>query len=342
MKIAPSLPAALTRRRFLGVAAAGLVTACGTSTPPPAPADPWTFIDDRGTTVELPARPQRVVAYETAASALWSLGVVPAGIFAGSRLADSPSLAGFDLGGVTPVGETYGQLDMEALAALRPELIVTAYDERQDGPLFGFGDAAMQERVGTLAPIVAIEGTQDPLAVIGRFEELAAALGADLKAPDVTAARQRFDEASAQLSEALAAKPGLLAVACTTFDNQIYFARPDTFPGLRRLRGLGLQLVEPEGGAPDPNTDFMGYFWDVVSYELAAKYPADLILYDREPSAAQAEELAAIPTMQGLAAVRAGQFAPWRKLEDWSYRAYTADLEAILAAVRTADPALVT
>jgi hypothetical protein len=45
--------------------------------------------------------------------------------------------------------------------------------------------------------------------------------------------------------------------------------------------------------------------------------------------------------MQGLAAVQAGQFAPWRKLEDWSYSTYTTDIEAVLAAVRTADPALV-
>lgn len=63
------------------------------------------------------------------------------------------------------------------------------------------------------------------------------------------------------------------------------------------------------------------YFRDVVSYELAAKYPADPILYDRDPSG--------------------GQFAPWHKLEGWSYASDAADIEATLAAVRTADAALV-
>lgn len=73
---------------------------------------------------------------------------------------------------------------------------------------------------------------------------------------------------------------------------------------------------------------------------MAGKYPADLILYDPEPTSLQPEQLAQLPTFSGLAAVQAGQFAPWRKLEDWSYRSYTVDVEAILAAARIANPDL--
>ena len=327
----------LTRRRFLAASAgAGLLTACGTGPEAPSAGEAWSFTDDLGVRVERPARPQRVVAYDTAAAALWHLGIVPAGIFSGSRLAESVSLRGFDLTRTTAVGETYGQVDLEAVAALRPDLVVTAFDPRQQGPLFGFADEAMQERARSIAPIVAIDGIRDPLDVVARFEDLARALGVEPPA----APRDRFTAAATDLTAALTAKPGLTAVALTTYEQQVYFARPEQFPGLRQLRGLGLRLVEPGSTPADVNDDFVGFFWEKAGFELAGKYPADLVLYDPDPSALQPPDLARIPTLAALPAVRAGQFAPWRKLEDWSHASYTADVTAILTAVRAADPTL--
>lgn len=166
----------LTRRRFLAAAAVGgLLTACGsgpTSNPAAQAAGRWTFTDDRDVTVARESRPERIVTFGTAASAMWRLGVKPVGIFAGTPLADSPSLAGLDLSGFETVGAEYGVLNLEKLAAPRPDLIVTAFDPRQSDPVFGFADACAQDKAQALAPIVAIDGIKDPVRgagpVVGR------------------------------------------------------------------------------------------------------------------------------------------------------------------------------
>jgi iron complex transport system substrate-binding protein len=41
----------------------------------------WEFYDDRGRTVALRRRPERVVAYVQAAATLWDLGITSAGLF---------------------------------------------------------------------------------------------------------------------------------------------------------------------------------------------------------------------------------------------------------------------
>ncbi|MGH8908259.1 MAG: hypothetical protein ACRD0K_17565 [Egibacteraceae bacterium] len=70
-------------------------------------AESWSFTDDRGVEVTLGSRRRRIVDYDTAASALWHLGLRPVGIFAGYPLAGNPNLAGLDLSGIESVGEVY-------------------------------------------------------------------------------------------------------------------------------------------------------------------------------------------------------------------------------------------
>ncbi|WP_300019562.1 twin-arginine translocation signal domain-containing protein [Pseudonocardia sp.] len=337
------IEAATTRRRFLtGSALAVLVAGCGTaptgSAPDPA-AGSWSFTDDRGETVELPTRPTRIAAYDTAGAALFFLGTPPVAVFGGSPIGQNPNLEGVDLTGIESVGEVYGEIDIEALAAAAPELIVTAFDPRQSGPVFGFVDGPVFDQVRQLAPIVAIDGTRDPLEVIGRFEELAVALGGDVEAPAVVAARQDYDDAAADLTAALAEKPGLLAVAAYADPAEgVAFFRPAPSPGLRQLQGLGLSLVEPEGGSADINEDFAGFFFDLVSLESAGKYPADLMLLDSryDPAA-----MAGVATWAARPDVAAGQIVPYRALESWSYQAYAGDFRTLAEAVRAADPDLV-
>ena len=189
----------------------------------------------------------------------------------------------------------------------------------------------VQQRVQDVAPIVAINGIEEPTDVIASFEALAVAMGVDIETPAIEAAKQRFDTAVAGLEAATAAKPGLTTVAISNYSQQFYFARPDDFPALRQMGGWGLQVVAPTG--PDA-------FWETTSLEEANRYPADLILFDTHPEIGL-EELKAVGSWQALPAVQAGQIVPWDKLENWSYASYAADIEAITAGIKTANPDLV-
>ncbi|MGH2944426.1 MAG: ABC transporter substrate-binding protein, partial [Solirubrobacteraceae bacterium] len=176
-----------TRRRFvvrgLGALASAplLLAACGDDDKQAASADaeagPWSFTDDRGEKITLDKRPARIIAYETAASALWYQGIVPTAVFGGAPLKGNPTLAGLDVGRTQSVGEVYGEINLEKVAALRPDLIVTAYDPDQT-TLFGFKDDKQQQKMASFAPIAAIDGIPLPTKVIDRFVALAGSLGA--------------------------------------------------------------------------------------------------------------------------------------------------------------------
>lgn len=127
------------------------------------------------------------------------------GIFSGAQSNQNPIFEGVDLTGIESLGEVYGEINVEKLAALAPDLVVVPFDPRQDGPPFGFIDGPVQGQVQAIAPIAAIDGIKDPVQVLTRFAELAVALGADLQAPAPAAARKRFEDAAAALRAAAAA-----------------------------------------------------------------------------------------------------------------------------------------
>jgi iron complex transport system substrate-binding protein len=313
----------MTRRRFVGVAggsiASVVLAGCGTSSSDDG-AGGWTFTDDRGVKVSLKSRPTRVVAYDLAASALMHAGVKPAGIFASFPFDKNAELEGLDTSGVAKVGEAYAKLNLETLAATRVDLVVTIFDPRLTGPLIGFPDKPTQAKVQRLAPIVAIDATKPLTTAIARFEELAGALGANLKAPLVTAAQKRFSDAEARARAAIAAKPGLTAVAFAAYKGYgLNFARPDQFPILAEYEKLGLKLVKVGGKPGDINKAYDSFFYENVSFEQADKYPADLMLYDSQPAAMDVKELDAIPTVRRLPAVKAGQLAGWVNIGGFSH-----------------------
>ena len=304
-------------------------------------AEEWSFTDDRDVTVTAPEAPQRVVAYHNAAAALIPLGVRPVAVFGGSAPEDSSLLSGLDVSGIESVGDVYGELNYEALAAVDPDLIVTLFDPAQQGPAFGFLEDA-EDIAGDIAPIVALDGTADPEDAIGRFEELADALGADLDAPEVAADRDAFHEAVEDLEAAIADNPGLTAAAMQAYPGDgIYWARPDKFASLRLFAEAGLELVEPEGDPGDVNEDFVAWFWDLVSFELGGKYPADLLLVGNNEGAMDAQQITSVETLAAQPAVAAGQTVEWQVLDRYSYAAFTEHIEALTAAVEAADPDVV-
>ena len=76
---------------------------------------------------------------------------------------DDVAFEGRDLSGVEIVGTAYGQIDLEALAAADPDLIVTtvypadsAGTMTRPAPLLRLRAMEQQEQVAEIAPIVAI------------------------------------------------------------------------------------------------------------------------------------------------------------------------------------------
>jgi iron complex transport system substrate-binding protein len=328
-----TLDAGVTRRRLLaGSAALGALLglpACSAAEPAPAVSEPgWSFTDARGVEVRLPRRPERVVAYAGVAAVLWDYGVRPVGIFGPHRREDgSPdtTVGDVDLSSVGSAGESYESLDHEALAALRPDLVVTGMSG--DTVMWVIADDAV-DRVTRIAPLVALEGYGVPAEqIIAGHERFARLLGADTDTPELANARTRLDHATTAVRTAVAAKPDLRVLVTYAEPEGLSIARPSQFPDLLTFRGLGLDLVEPAGGEQ---------YYETLSWEEAGRYPADLILHDTRAFSLQPGQLAAYPTWAALPAVRAGQVGRWSAEARLSAQGFATVLEDLSATVTAA------
>lgn len=122
------------RRRFLG-AAAGLAAALAAAGCSRSDADAggegdagWSFTDDRDNLIELDSPPRTFVTYTGIAGALWDYGLVPVGVF--GALTRSPgstdtSISGnLDFAKTDMVGQLWGQVELEKIAALEPDVVI--------------------------------------------------------------------------------------------------------------------------------------------------------------------------------------------------------------------------
>jgi len=292
----------------------------------------WEFTDDLGSTVSLDERPTRVAGLNDALSSLWNYGIEPVASFGQTSIEDDVAFAGKDLSDVAVVGTTYGEIDLEALAAADPDVIVTtvyptdaAGTLPEDGPLYGFNDVAQQEQVAEIAPIIAIAWTGSAADVIERTVELAEALGVDPDSAEMTSMREDYDEAAAALTEAASSGVTVLPIAAYPAEG-VYMAKAPDDPSLHLYADLGVQFVDPGGD---------GYFWETVSWEKVTDHPSDVIMYSLR-GAMTPEEMATQPTYQLLPAVQAGQVHPWEYL-GMDYPAQTAYMEKLADWLSAAD-----
>ncbi|MGH8931791.1 MAG: ABC transporter substrate-binding protein [Egibacteraceae bacterium] len=331
----------VTRRGLLtGAAALGILTVLPARGwgQDAADAGPWEFTDDRGVTITLDQRPQRVVAFVSAAAALSDFGVRPIAIFGPSRREDGSradhQVGNLDLGELTSVGNTYGEFNVEQYAALRPDLLVSLM-YTPEPPLWYVPEESAAE-IERVAPTVGIEisGTITTVdKTIGRFAELALALGADPEGPGFTGAKARFDAASQDLAAIARDKPGLKVMAASGYTEGLYVAKPGEANDLRYFAELGLDIVAPRGE---------GDFWEALSWEQTDRYPADVILHDARFQAFTLEHMAEeFPTWSQLPAVQAGQIIPWRFEAPYSYASFASVIEEINAALKSFDEGLV-
>ncbi|GAB3964580.1 hypothetical protein GCM10027615_07550 [Plantactinospora veratri] len=202
-------PRQFTRRNLLGAAGAlgltALLGACGQDDDPgteTGSGGAWSFTDDRGQTAAAASRPDRVVAFVGTAAALYDFGVTDqlVGVFGPTKRADGSAdvQAGeLPVAGLTVIGNTWGEFNIETYASVKPQLLVT--HEYEKNSLWYVPDES-KDQIVPLAPTVALVASRAPLdRVIGRHAELAAALGADLNAAKVTEAKARFETAAASI-----------------------------------------------------------------------------------------------------------------------------------------------
>ncbi len=334
-------PRALTRRHLFaatgGVGAASLLAACSAEENAGAEGGsantgPFTFLDERDqANVELDALPGTVVAFTGLAAALYDYGVEVAAVFGPTTLTDgAPDIqAGrMPVEGLTVLGNVWGEFDVEAYAQLNPQLLVSHYYEGFD---LWFVPEERLEEVESLAPGIGIEVSQPTLdQVIDRHAALAEALGADLASESNAAGVERFGSAAGAVAAAVADKP-LKAMAVGAREEGLYIAAPSTFNLLAKGSELGVDWVVPDN--PDQN----GY-WELLSWENADKYEADLVYVDLRTGNLQPDQLLEYPTWAALSAVEAGQVYGWNPEPVYSHVGGAVELEAIAQALAAAQP----
>ncbi|MGW7432143.1 ABC transporter substrate-binding protein [Streptomyces sp. NPDC054861] len=285
----------------------------------------WEFVDDRGVAVTAARRPQRVAAYIRAGAALRDLGVTPVAVYGSGHDGAVPDpVKGGDL---TAAGVPYlgpgRSLDEEALRSLRPDLLV---DVTYDGKSAYALDEAVPERLGV--PLVALSVGNEPglAAIIGRFGELGAALGADRERAATGPEADPMAVAESAVRAAVAEGGAEVAVVALSGagPDQVHLARPQAWPELARLVDLGVRLLDP-GPGPGAN-------WLTADWEHAARLGPGLVLSD---SRAHAVEGADLPPV-GHARV-----APWNPETPPSPAAYARFFHDLAEALRsrTSHPA---
>ncbi|GIH94457.1 ABC transporter substrate-binding protein [Planobispora siamensis] len=330
-----SLPA-LSRRGFL---AAGLgatlltLTACGQGEQTAAPAGtasssapaagPWSFTDDRGKKLELPKRPERIVAQIGAAAVLWDFGVRPIAVFGPHKLQDGskdPQIGAVDLSQVQTLGNVWDEFNVEKYISLQPELLVSGM---YNGNTLWYVPEKSTATIEQVAPTLGVKlyGRTIP-ELIAKYGEVAASLGADLNAPAVTEAKAKFEAASKALVTPEAKQLKILVMAGGP--ESLWVAHFKDHIDVGYMKELGLDVVVPE------KVDEAGY-WETLSWENADKYEADVILADARAQSMKVEEMKKKPTFAKLPAVKAGQVYPWRAEQRYSYQGYVEMLEELSA-----------
>lgn len=330
----------LSRRGLLAAGGAAALTtllaACGTDdSGQPATGNgsgPWSFTDDRGTKVEAPARPTRVVAFTGVAAALIDFGLDKqlVGVFGETKRTDGspdPQAGDLNIEAVEILGNVWGEFSLEKYAALRPELLVT---HMYDPDALWYVPDESRAKILPLAPSVAITTARVPMTKpIERYAALAESLGADLSAKKVTDAKARFDAAADAVRQAVRANPGITVMACSGSPDLFYVSNPKVSTDLMYFAELGVDIVVPSKLEA-------GDYFEALSWESAGKFPADLILLDNRGTALQAKDLTAKPTWQQLPAVKANQVTPWDAVPRFSYAGSAPLLENLATAIRNA------
>lgn len=265
---------------------------------------PWSYKDATGTTVKVDHTPKRVVVLNDIAISFVQYGLHPVGTFGQLTMASDARFKGLDTKGITQLGKAYGDIDLEQLAALKPDLVITSvYPTDEQGtidtksPGYGFKDMAQQKQVAAIAPIAQVKWGGKGLDVIKDISGLAESLGA--KQSTVDAAEKRFDTAKDDLTAATK-RQDLKVVSMYADGDGAYVTRPADEPTLQMYSDFGVDLVTPKP---------KGFYWGIYSWENAGQISGDVLLLSQQGY--QVADLEKQPTFADNAALAAGQVHSW-------------------------------
>ena len=308
----------LTRRGILAAGGAlglgAVLAACGdddaknsgsaSSASASAKSGPWTFKDDRGTTVKLDKIPANIVAFTGVGAALYDYGIQVKGVFGPTRTTDGKAdvqAGDMDISKVEILGNVWDEFNVEKYAALAPDVLIsTMFDGA--GTLWYVPEAS-KDKIAKLAPSVGISVYDRQLtAPLERMWELAESLGADMTAAKVTDAKKRFETAATRLRAAAKAKPDIKVMAGSASTELFYVSGTNLSIDLEYFKALGVNFVEPPESAKKQG----GGWYESLSWENVDKYPADIIMMDDRSSTIQPADITEA-TWKKLPAVKAGQ-----------------------------------
>ncbi|WSQ09394.1 ABC transporter substrate-binding protein [Streptomyces sp. NBC_01231] len=307
----------LSRRGLIATGGAlglgALLAACGESdsesggsdsTTPAKASGPWSFKDDRGTTVKLDEVPTKIVAFTGVAAALFDYGIEVKGVFGPTTTKDGKAdvqAGDMDVSKLTVFGNAWDQFNIEKYAVFAPQvLITTTFD---DAGTLWYVPEKSKDKIAKLAPSVAVSVYDRQLTKpLTRMWELAESLGADMKAAKVTDAKKRFEAASERLRKAAKARPEIKVLAGSAADASFYVSGTNLSIDLEYFKALGVNFVEP----PESAKKATGGWYETLSWENVDKYPADIIMMDDRTATIQPADITEA-TWKKLPAVKAGQ-----------------------------------
>ncbi|WP_405818058.1 ABC transporter substrate-binding protein [Streptomyces sp. NBC_00838] len=280
----------------------------------------WEFTDDRGHLTVADRPPVRVVAYVQAGATLWDHGLRPMGVFGSHHDGDSPDPAkagGLPLDGIRDFGAG-SSVDPDAVVAAGPDLLVAV--SYGGGQIYGI-DPEAAKRLEERVPVVVVDvGRDRPLhGIRDRFTALARSLGAP-REPDA----QDLEWAEARL-RTLTARPAAARVLALSAagPGTVHLARPGTWPDLRALTELGVDLLDPGQGA--------GGNWLTTGWSRALALEPDVVLSDVRANAAMPDTLKG--DRQWRALRERVRTVAWNPEAPRSHRGHARFVDAVAAAL---------
>ncbi|MCR1781244.1 ABC transporter substrate-binding protein [Nocardioides carbamazepini] len=294
-----------------------------------APTGGFEYVDTRGTEVSLDEVPTTVVAQNSIAASLWDAGYKVDGIY--GELGDDPASAyqrgNVDLAELTTLGKTWGEFDVDAFAAMEPDLLL---DFSFSGELW-YVPSKLEKQINDLAPILGLNGQpKDIDEAIELFVDLAGKLGAD------TTCNEELLDAKEDYQEALAAvtanEKDLKVLVASGSETSLWVVNPDELPETGTLKSAGVDLISAEGASN-------GKVFTELSWEQAPGFAdADVILMDIRNTDAVKEKMKGIDTWANLPAVKAGQVYEWYAGAPYSYQAYAEIFDELADQLEDAKP----